>query len=241
MGTAREFEGESLEAVLAAASAALGIAVEELQYEMIEQGRRGVFGLGARQVRIKVSSADRRPPSVPDRPKRREPAGVAAPAAPGEAPEPAGAPPDPRAFQESLERILSLMGLELRVKVSASGRSLRAVISGPDRRMLVQKDGQLLASLNFVLNRMARRKWPGASRIQVQCDGQRSGHRDDDELVELVREVASRVARTGTPEELDPMNPYERRLAHLTVREFPELDSHSAGDGFEKRITISRK
>ena len=37
------------------------------------------------------------------------------------------------------------------------------------------------------------------------------------------------------------MNPYERRLAHLTVREFPELDSHSAGDGFEKRITISRK
>jgi len=204
---------------------------------MIEQGRKGVFGLGARQVRIKVSPADRRPPVVPERPQRPEPAGVAVPA---EAPEPSSTPPDARAFQESLERMLNLMGLELRVKVSASGRSLRAVLSGPDRRMLVQKDGQLLASLNFVLNRMARRTWPGVSRIQVQCDGQR-GHRDDDELVELVREVASRVVRTGTPEELDPMNPYERRLAHLTVREFPELDSHSAGDGFEKRITISRK
>jgi len=228
MGAAREFEGESLEAALEAASAALGIAVDDLQYEMVEQGRKGVFGLGARQVRIKVSPVDG-PPSAPD------------PQEADETDEPAesSGSPDPRAFQESLERMLHLMGLELRVKVSASGQSLRAALSGRDRRMLVEKDGQLLESLNFVLNRMARRKWPGVSRIQVQCDGQRD--RRDDELIERVREVAARVARTGKPTELEPLNPYERRLAHITVREFPELDSHSEGDGFEKKITITKK
>src|SRR5262245_12114405 len=232
MGTAREFEGESLEAVLAAASAALGIAVDELQYEMVEQGRKGVFGLGARQVRIKVSPGAEPRPSVARQERASE--------APAEAPPEPSEAPDAGGFQESLERMLHLMGLDLRVKISSSGRGLRALLTGPDRRMLVQKDGQLLASLNFVLNRMARRQWPGVTRIQLQCDGQR-GHHDDEELVELVREVASRVARTGAPAELDPMNPYERRLAHLTVREFPELDSHSAGEGFQKKITISRK
>jgi len=233
MAAEREFEGESLEAALEAASAALGIAVDELHYEMIEQGRKGVFGLGARQVRIKVSPGDRQPPV----PHEHEP--DEQPDEPDEEAEPPSGPPDPRAFRESLERMLHLMGLELRVKVQASGQSLRAVLSGRDRRMLVEKDGQLLASLNFVLNRMARRKWPGVSRIQVQCDGQRD-HRDD-EIIEMVREVAGRVARTGTPTELEPMNPYERRLAHITVREFPELDSHSEGDGFEKKITITKK
>ena len=136
--------------------------------------------------------------------------------------------------------MLDLMGLQMSVKVSRAGsNNIRAVLSGRHRRILLQKEGQLISSINFVLNRMARRAWPEAGRIQVQCDGHRD--RRDDDIVELVREVASQVARTGQPKELDPMNPYERRLAHITVRDFPELDSHSEGDAFLKKIIVTKR
>ena len=83
---------------------------------------------------------------------------------------------------------------------------------------------------------MSRRAWPGVGRIQVQCDGH--SNRRDDDLVELVREVASQVQSTGEAKELHPMNPYERRLAHITVRDFEDLASHSVGDAFLKKIII---
>ena len=73
MTALREFEGDSLDEALEAASAALGIPVDDLQYEMVEQGRRGVFGLGARQVRVRVELdmeqlVEPQPDPVPVRP-----------------------------------------------------------------------------------------------------------------------------------------------------------------------------
>ena len=49
-----EFEGKDLEEALEAASSSLGIAEPDLDYEILEQGRRGLFGLGAKSVRIRV-------------------------------------------------------------------------------------------------------------------------------------------------------------------------------------------
>lgn len=48
------FEGSVLEEALQAAAASTGIAEPDLDYEILEQGRRGLFGIGARSVRIRV-------------------------------------------------------------------------------------------------------------------------------------------------------------------------------------------
>jgi spoIIIJ-associated protein len=86
---------------------------------------------------------------------------------------------------------------------------------------------------------MARRAWPEAGRIHLACDGHRK-ERDDD-LVELTREVAQQVKRTGKTKRLHPMNAYERRLVHLTVREFDQLGSRSEGSGHLKRVKVYRQ
>jgi spoIIIJ-associated protein len=249
MTALREFEGDSLDEALEAASAALGIPVDDLQYEMVEHGRRGVFGLGARQVRVRVE-LDREQlvqpePDVPTpaRPPKRERAekrqrGKRS-AKPRRSKKKEESSPDAEAVRETLERMLDLMGMQLRAKASANGSNVRIQLGGKDRRALLQKDGQLLSAFNFLLNRMARRAWPKVGRIQVQCDGHRN--RRDDDLVELVREVASQVQSTGEAKELHPMNPYERRLAHITVRDFEDLASHSVGDAFLKKIIIEKR
>ncbi len=55
----------------------------------------------------------------------------------------------------------------------------------------------------------------------------------------LGREVAQQVSRTREEKMLEPMNAYERRLIHLAVREFDDLDSTSQGDGSLKRVLIT--
>jgi spoIIIJ-associated protein len=224
MGVEREFEGRDLKEALESASLALGIPREAFEFRLVDEGRRGLFGLGAKQVRIVVEAPEDGVPGDVEKPRDAEPDGEADEAALG-------------SVEETLRRMLHLMGFDLEVRTEAADNAVRVFLAGPDRRALLQKDGELVSALQFLLNRMARRAWPEVGHVLVECEGFRD--RREEDLVELVREVARQVARTGRPKKLHSMNPYERRLVHLTVREFPELTSHSAGDGFLKQITVA--
>jgi spoIIIJ-associated protein len=222
--SAKEFDGKDLDDALSAAAAALGLVASELDYEVLEGGRKGVFGLGARPVRIRVASAVSAVASTGVSPR---------PALPSPATPVAASPP-----AAALREILGKMGFELRVDETRRDGTLELTLDGPDRKRLTAKDGELLAAVEFVLNRMGRRAWPGEPPVNVVCRGFRSER--DDELVALVRDAASRVARSGLPHWLHAMNPYERRVVHMTVREHPGLTTVSEGDGFLKRVRVEK-
>ena len=66
--------------------------------------------------------------------------------------------------------------------------------------------------------------------------------RDKDvELRQMARFLMEKVKTSGGVQEIGPLNPYARRLVHLTVAEDPEMSSESIGDAFLKSIVISRK
>jgi spoIIIJ-associated protein len=214
---ANEFNGKDLEDALDAAVKALGRPASELDYEVLEGGRKGVFGLGARPVRIRVAGAMS---ADPDPVLREIPSeGSSAPGA-------------------ALGEILSKMGFELHVEESRHDGTLELTLDGSDRKRLTARDGELLAALEFVLNRMGRRAWPDEPPVRLICRGFRSER--DDELVEMVRQAAAQVAQSGHPQRLHAMNPYERRVVHMTVRELPGLTTVSEGDGFMKRVRVEK-
>ncbi len=304
MAGEREFEGATLQEALDRAAAALGIPEPKLHYRILDAGRRGLFGLGAKAVRIAIvppepgereaarpaPAAPAEPREQPAPPERRQPAqerparerrgrrrgrrsegaqrsrsrrpdgqaradqkrgggepGAAKPrkrsrSGPrerGARPRNSAPPPQEQVDElvASVERMFELMSLELGVEAHGSEAGVRIELSGNDHEMLVQKDAEFLSALQFLLNRMARRAWPEVGRIQLSCDGYRT--RRDQEIIELAKEVAGQVASTGEARQLQPLNPYERRLVHLTVREFDDLTSRSEGDGFLKQIRIA--
>jgi predicted RNA-binding protein Jag len=53
--------------------------------------------------------------------------------------------------------------------------------------------------------------------------------------------LMDKARTTGVPQEMDPLNPYARRIVHLTVAEDSSLTSESIGDAFLKSVVISRK
>ena len=130
------------------------------------------------------------------------------------------------------------MGFELHIEEARRNGTLELTLDGPDRKLLTAHDGELLSAVEFVLNRMGRRAWPDEPSVRLVCRGFRSER--DDELVVMVREAAAQVARSGLPRRLHAMNPYERRVVHMTVRELPGLTTVSEGDGFLKRVRVEK-
>jgi spoIIIJ-associated protein len=222
---APEFDGKDLNDALDAASEALGVPSAEIDFEILEGGRKGVFGLGAKPVRIRVA------PSGPQ-PEKSTTANCTPRAA---APGPDHAPSLPAA---TLREIIEKMGFDLRVEELRRDGSLELKLDGPDRKRLTAKDGELLAALEFVLSRMGRRAWPDESPVHLTCRGFRSER--DDEIIQLVREAAAEVGRSGRPHLLQAMNPYERRVVHMAIREHPGLTTVSEGDGFLKRVRLEK-
>ena len=77
------------------------------------------------------------------------------------------------------------------------------------------------------------------NRIIIDCNGFR---RDKDaELKTMARFLADKARTSGTPQEMGPLNPYERRIVHLAVAEDPAVTSESIGDAFMKTVIISVK
>ena len=239
MSTEREFEGQDLEEALAAAATSLAVPVERLDYEVLEEGRRGVFGFGSRRVRVRIREIEAldspdpglAPSEAPPRPR------LAAVEDDRDAPDPS-LDSSATDVEATVRHMLSLMSLDAVAATTVENGQVLVDLHGPDRKAFARHDGELLEAMEFVLNRMARRNWPSIGTIHLRCDGART--RRDEEIVELAREVAAQVDRSGVPQRLHPMNPYERRLVHVTVREFSGLRSRSEGDGFLKRITLEK-
>ncbi len=219
-----EFEGKDLGEALEAAAGSLGIPEQDLHYEILEPGRRGVLGLGVKHVRIRVKQPlDDTAAPVGEKPAPREVSAAVA----GE-------------IEGTLQRMLDLIGLELEARSASRTGGVGLVLDGADRGVLLERDGELLAAFQFLLNRMARRIWPEVGRIHLACDGADGGRRRDDEIADIARKAAQQVAKSGQTKTLQPLNSYERRIVHLAVQEFNGLTSVSDGQGALKRVRISK-
>lgn len=135
-----------------------------------------------------------------------------------------------------VEKMVGHLDWDLAVTV-ASGDADTVVVdlSGEDRDALLCNRAEVLEVFQYLLNRIFGRDAKN-HRIVVDCDGYRS--RKEAELKEIARRVSERVRRTGSPEELGLMNPYERRIVHLAVAETEGVTTESTGDGVMKRVVI---
>jgi spoIIIJ-associated protein len=230
MSRLEEFEGPTLDAVLEEAARRSGRRKEDLQYEVASEDR-GFLGVGVRRIAIRVGlAATGSKRSAPATDRTRELAAVAPRPVDGAGPEPdqerddtdAGVEevpsgPDPTAPEVArlVATLIATMSLELSTQMTEEDDRIVVELAGGDRELLVERRGEVLDALQYVINRMARKNLGTVKRIQMESDGFRSDR--EDELREMAVDAAERVRRTGEPVWLPPLNPYERRIVHVTL------------------------
>jgi spoIIIJ-associated protein len=138
-----------------------------------------------------------------------------------------------------LQSVVDAMGMSLRARVEETPEAARINLEGEDGGLLIRGGGQGLQALQHIVATAFRKQLGDDNRIVVDCNGFR---RDKDaEIRQMARYVADKARTSGTPQEMGPLNPYERRIVHMAIAEDPTVSSESIGDAFMKTVIISAR
>jgi spoIIIJ-associated protein len=137
-----------------------------------------------------------------------------------------------------VKSVVSALGLTLEVEVTDTPDAIRIDISGDGAEVLLKRKGEILDALQQIVNTGFRRELNDDRSFVVDCLGYRRGK--DEELRQMARFTMEKAKLSG-PQEMGPLNPYARRVVHLTVAEDPAMSSESIGDAFLKTVIISKK
>nr|WP_242687614.1 MULTISPECIES: R3H domain-containing nucleic acid-binding protein [unclassified Actinopolyspora] len=138
-----------------------------------------------------------------------------------------------------LERLLDLLDYDGDIDLDVeSGRAVVSVEGGKDLEKLVGSQGEVLEAMQE-LTRLAVQQETGVrSRLMLDIAGWRANRRD--ELTELGRRTAEKVAEDGKTQRLRPMTPFERKVVHDAVAAVSGVTSEGDGEPPSRRVVVYR-
>ncbi len=140
--------------------------------------------------------------------------------------------------REVLLAILSKMGVDAAIRDLKEGESKVYIeLESSKSGLVIGKKGATLEALQFMVNLIVSHKTKSEKKIILDIESYRA--KREKALRKLSREIALKVAKTGKPWTLEPMNPFERRLVHLTLQNDNRVTTKSEGQGIYRKVKIS--
>jgi spoIIIJ-associated protein len=138
-----------------------------------------------------------------------------------------------------LEKILATIGFAATVEEQTLDGDVTLDVKTDEAGRLIGRQGQTLADLQYLVNRISFQQDQTAPKIMLDVGGYRSQAREA--LVKKAKEAAEKVRRWGDAVELEPMGSYDRRIVHHALRDDPDVETYSVEvDGTEKKALILR-
>jgi spoIIIJ-associated protein len=137
-----------------------------------------------------------------------------------------------------LLELLSHLGVQCEVSCEPATEDavVNLAVRGDSSALLIGKHGQTLDAIEYILNRIVIRESGSTSRIEVDVEGYRA--RRAESLISTARRMADKVRETGRPATVDLMNPRDRRIVHMALKDEGGVTSRSQGDGFLRKLII---
>ena len=230
-----EFKGKTKNDAITEACRHFSIPSDKLDYEVIDEGKAGILGIGAKpaviKARIKEESNE-----VIEPVKLSETPIIASVKAAVSGIEDVDVEAVSRKF---LSDVFAAMGItvEIDIKYNDSLKSLEVELSGDEMGVLIGKRGQTLDSLQYLISLVVNK---GTTEyIKVKVDTENYRQRRKETLENLAKNISYKVKRTRRPVSLEPMNPYERRIIHSALQNDRYVTTHSEGDEPFRRVVVT--
>ncbi len=227
---------------------------EEVDVEILDEGSRGLFGLGSRQARIRLSIKSS--PSHPEMGATEIPSSVPTKAAISSTDQPTESrvetikqPPEDSEedvlsiTRETVEELLQKMKVKAQVSArygEADDRRGRIPIyldiNGKDLSILIGRQAETLNALQYITSLIVGKELGRSVTLIVDVEGYRL--RREQQVRQLARRMAEQAVKTGRRQVLEPMPANERRFVHIELRENPEVTTESIGEGSRRKVTI---
>lgn len=237
-----EIIAPSLEQALEQASVDTGLPKEAFETEVLDEGGKGLFGFGGRQARFRLTVRSEYLPEVEaeaERPFTQPPTSEAVPVSDTD-------DETLRITQETVKELLQRMGIDAQVEgrwgqadAPDKIRPLHVDILGKDLSILIGRRGETLAALQYITRLIVGKELKRPVAVLIDIEGYRA--RREGQLRRLARRVASQAVETSRTMTLEPMPAFERRIIHIELRNHPDVDTLSVGEGNRRKVTIIPK
>lgn len=138
-----------------------------------------------------------------------------------------------------LEQVLRHLGFDATVEEHHLDDGLLLDVKAADSGRLIGRQGQTLADLQYLVNRMLFQQDVTAPKITLDVANYRSEAREA--IVKKAKEAAEKVRRWGDVVELEPMTAFDRRIVHNALRDDPTVETHSVEvEGTDKKAILLR-
>ena len=249
-----EKTGKTVEDAVKAALAELGVSRDQAEVEVLEESKPSLLGLfGGRDAKVRVTVKEVEPeaPAAPEAAEEAAPEAAEAPVEKTEAApqEDAKAPADREEERQAaaaaakafLEEIFRAMGMDLLIEkfISRKDEEIILKIHGDGIGVLIGKHGQTLDALQYLTNLAGNRGRKNWNRIILDAENYRERRRET--LERLARNLADRGKRTRKKAMLEPMNPYERKIVHMSLQNDPAVTTYSEGEEPYRKVVIDLK
>jgi spoIIIJ-associated protein len=229
MRTSLEVIAPTVDEAVARGAAELGRPESELEVEVLDEGGKGVLGLGARQARVRLSV---RTAGEPRQPQSRAALDISE--------------DDSQALQvavDTVSELLTRMGFVAKVTAHWDEQSdpdqirpLHVDIHGDDLSPLIGRKGETLSALQYISRLIVSKELDAPVAVAIDIEGYRA--RREQQLRQLARRMAQQAEERGRTLTLEPMPANERRIIHLELRDHPSVYTESTGEGSARKVSI---
>ncbi len=245
-----EKTGKTVEDAVQAALAELGVSRDQVDVEVLESSKSSILGLfGGRDAKVRVTVREEVPAEPEPEPAVSEGTAEAediTSEADGESRDPAAEKEAERqetaaAAKAFLENVFAAMGMELLIEkfISRKDDEIILKIHGEGIGVLIGKHGQTLDALQYLTNLAGNKGHRDWNRVILDAENYRERRRQT--LERLAKNLADRVKRTRKKAMLEPMNPYERKIVHMSLQNDPAITTYSEGEEPYRKVVIDLK
>ncbi|MCP4428232.1 MAG: protein jag [Chloroflexi bacterium] len=255
----REIEatGPDVEAAIESGLARLGVSRSDVIIEVVDEGSRGLLGIGSRDAVVRLTAMTLPPtPPAPPEPKPAKPVAAVETAVPAPIPTPDEDETDEEVEYETfseeevvpelVREMLDKMGIDATVSTSQTEpddltdkRMTVVEINGDDLGALIGPRGETLNAIQYVTRLMAGHKMRRRADFVIDVQGYRQ--RREQALSRMAERMGQKVAARHRPMTLEPMPPNERRIIHMTLRDNEDVYTESTGEGKRRKVQILPK
>jgi spoIIIJ-associated protein len=204
--------GRTVEEAIATALERAGLSRDEVEIHVLDEGSRGVFGLGGREARVRIAPRSALPEA--------EPADAATIAA-----------------AVGITRgLLQRMGFDATTTAHGTERGLHLDVRGEDLAALIGRYGQGIDALETVVPLMLHRATGARTHVEIDVGGYRVRRRE--QVAEMARRAARRAAGEGRAVHLPAMNARDRRTVHATLSHDARVTTRSEGEAEARHVIV---
>lgn len=139
----KEYTGKTVNDAITNAIIELETTSDKIEYDIISEGSKGVFGIGSKPAKIKVWFKEEPKKSIEE------------------------------VVNEFLEKIFNAMDIQAEVSVVVNGDNVNIELTGNDMGILIGKRGQTLDSLQYLVNLVVNKYSDSYMKVKVDTENYR--------------------------------------------------------------------